>query len=143
KSTEAQSTERPPLHPVRASARPRNADMNFMETPAKTSRTEDGDRGLATREFDGAQEDTANVTYDVCINVSNIDVDEDVPSTIWEAMRTPDANGWFEACMKEINNLQLMKCYKIVQKNPKTHPEVEMGLQAQSQTARRHSKRAS
>ncbi|RHX99732.1 hypothetical protein DYB36_009819 [Aphanomyces astaci] len=44
RTTETQLDERPPLHPVRSSARPYNADMPFMEAPANTTRTEDGER---------------------------------------------------------------------------------------------------
>ncbi|ETV74134.1 hypothetical protein H257_11099 [Aphanomyces astaci] len=48
RTTETQLDERPPLHPVRSSASPYNADMPFMEAPANTTRTEDGERGTLT-----------------------------------------------------------------------------------------------
>ncbi|RHZ17017.1 hypothetical protein DYB37_008983 [Aphanomyces astaci] len=48
RTTETQLDERPPLHPVRSSARPYNADMPFMEAPANTTRTEDGERQRQT-----------------------------------------------------------------------------------------------
>ncbi|RQM31151.1 hypothetical protein B5M09_005204 [Aphanomyces astaci] len=51
RTTETQLDERPPLHPVRSSASPYNADMPFMEAPANTTRTEDGERGVTTPEI--------------------------------------------------------------------------------------------
>ncbi|KAH9110641.1 hypothetical protein AeMF1_014629 [Aphanomyces euteiches] len=84
------------------------------------------DRGMATKDYaedrdhqvrlDQTQflSDRANVAYDVCYNVA--DIDDDVPSTFWEAMQSADAEQWLEACKKEINNLQLMKCYRVVKK---------------------------
>ncbi|CAK5226374.1 unnamed protein product, partial [Aphanomyces euteiches] len=80
------------------------------------------DRGMATKDYaedrdhqvrlDQTQflSDRANAAYDVCYNVA--DIDDDVPSTFWEAMQSADAEQWLEACKKEINNLQLMKCYR-------------------------------
>ncbi|RHY03557.1 hypothetical protein DYB25_011039, partial [Aphanomyces astaci] len=77
RTTKTLLDERSPLHPVRSSARPYNVDMPFMEAPPKTTRTEDGERGVATQEFDKTRDDGANMTYDVCFNVANADVDED------------------------------------------------------------------
>ncbi|KAF0703123.1 hypothetical protein AaE_015536 [Aphanomyces astaci] len=100
---------KPPFHPTRATARPHDADSPYMEAPAKTMRTT-ADRGITTREY----EDNAALAYDVCMNVA--DVDDDVPATFWEAMQTPDAANWLDACKKEVSNLQRMQCYRVVTK---------------------------
>ncbi|KAF0748257.1 hypothetical protein AaE_007411 [Aphanomyces astaci] len=108
---------------VRASAttaQPTRKAGDRGQSPHKTMRTEDT-RGVATKlpwqhpiDRDDPP-DAANAAYDVCFNAT--DVDEDVSATLHEAMQSADATatGWFEACKKEIGNLEAMECYELSQ----------------------------
>ncbi|KAF0741492.1 hypothetical protein Ae201684P_017636 [Aphanomyces euteiches] len=100
-------------HPRSATALPVRKQNDRGQSPTKTMRT-DSDRGVATKvpqQCSAHEDDSANAAYDICYNAN--DIDEEVPGTFDEAMRSPDATGWLEACKKEIDNLNAMACYEL------------------------------
>ncbi|KAH9148215.1 hypothetical protein LEN26_004562 [Aphanomyces euteiches] len=100
-------------HPRSATALPERKQNDRGQSPTKTMRT-DSDRGVATKvpqQCSAHEDDSANAAYDICYNAN--DIDEEVPGTFDEAMRSPDATGWLEACKKEIDNLNAMACYEL------------------------------